>query len=114
MQGNLFISAALCLDCTDIAEKLALTDQVARAFADGTLDSASTTQPLPIGVPGRPARPMLVAPRQLPQRGLGSSEGRAALIHAVAHIELTPSIWPGTLSTGSAACHSTITETGSP
>jgi len=25
VQGNLFISAALCLDCTDIAEKLALT-----------------------------------------------------------------------------------------
>lgn len=87
MQGNLFTSAALCLDCTDIAEKLALTDEVARAFAEGQLDSTSTAQPLPIGVPGRPARPALVAPRQLPQRGLGSAEGRAALIHAVAHIE---------------------------
>ena len=87
MQGNLFVSAALCLDCTDIAEKLALTDEVARAFSDGNLDRANTARPLPIGVPGRPARPVLVAPRQLPQRGLGSGEGRAALIHAVAHIE---------------------------
>lgn len=38
-------------------------------------------------VPGRPDLPRLVAPREVPHRGLGSVEGRAALIHAVAHIE---------------------------
>ncbi|NCT68297.1 MAG: ferritin-like domain-containing protein, partial [Rhodanobacteraceae bacterium] len=43
--------------------------------------------PAPIAAPGRPARPRLVAPRQLAQRGLGTPEGRAALVHAVAHIE---------------------------
>ncbi|MES2683191.1 MAG: ferritin-like domain-containing protein [Pseudomonadota bacterium] len=37
--------------------------------------------------PGRPAQPLLVRPREVPQRGLGSVEGRAALCHAVAHIE---------------------------
>ena len=37
--------------------------------------------------PGRPALPMLVRPRDVPARGLGSIEGRAALCHAVAHIE---------------------------
>jgi uncharacterized ferritin-like protein (DUF455 family) len=37
--------------------------------------------------PGRPARPELVAPRQLAKRTLTNAEGRAALIHAVAHIE---------------------------
>ncbi|KAB8188889.1 DUF455 family protein, partial [Lysobacter maris] len=37
--------------------------------------------------PGRPARPRLVHPRELPRRGLGSDEGRAAFIHAIAHIE---------------------------
>jgi uncharacterized ferritin-like protein (DUF455 family) len=36
---------------------------------------------------GRPQRPTLVSPRSLAQRGLGSPEGRAALVHAVAHIE---------------------------
>ncbi|HKY92429.1 MAG TPA: ferritin-like domain-containing protein, partial [Nevskiaceae bacterium] len=36
---------------------------------------------------GRPARPELVRPRDVPHRGLGSAEGRAALVHAVAHIE---------------------------
>lgn len=38
-------------------------------------------------VPGRPATPALVAPRDVPRRGLGSREGRGALVHAVAHIE---------------------------
>lgn len=37
--------------------------------------------------PGRPKKPVLVRPRAVPHRGLGSVEGRAALCHAVAHIE---------------------------
>ncbi len=38
-------------------------------------------------VPGRPQRPSLVHPREVPRRALGSREGRCALLHAVAHIE---------------------------
>ncbi len=38
--------------------------------------------------PGRPAEPPLVSPRDAPKRGMGSVEGRVALIHALAHIEL--------------------------
>ncbi|HEX4894777.1 MAG TPA: ferritin-like domain-containing protein [Solimonas sp.] len=38
-------------------------------------------------IPGRPAQPVLVHPREVPHRGLGSVAGRAALLHAVAHIE---------------------------
>jgi hypothetical protein len=38
-------------------------------------------------LPGRPARPELVPPRDLKARKLTSREGRAAMIHAVAHIE---------------------------
>ncbi|TWI00954.1 uncharacterized ferritin-like protein (DUF455 family) [Luteimonas cucumeris] len=38
-------------------------------------------------MPGRPPKPALVHPRDLPKRGLGSDEGRAAFIHAIAHIE---------------------------
>lgn len=37
--------------------------------------------------PGRPPRPELVHPRDLPRRRPGSLEGRVALIHAIAHIE---------------------------
>ena len=36
---------------------------------------------------GRPARPGLVPPKEVGQRGLGTPIGRAALIHAIAHIE---------------------------
>ncbi len=48
---------------------------------------ADAGEPSPIGEPGRPQRPELVAPRDLVQRRLSSIEGRAALIHAIAHIE---------------------------
>lgn len=37
--------------------------------------------------PARPAAPRLVPPGEVPRRRLGSPEGRAALLHAVAHIE---------------------------
>jgi uncharacterized ferritin-like protein (DUF455 family) len=37
--------------------------------------------------PGRPDRPALVHPRAVLNRGLGTADGRAALVHAVAHIE---------------------------
>ncbi|WP_442592291.1 ferritin-like domain-containing protein [Parapusillimonas sp. JC17] len=39
------------------------------------------------GVPGRPARPQLVEPQKVKTRSMGSPEGRAALIHSLAHIE---------------------------
>ena len=42
----------------------------------------------PSGIPGRPECPQLVHHKQLKQRSLKTTEGRAALIHALAHIEL--------------------------
>ncbi len=39
------------------------------------------------GVPGRPERPELVPPQSVPRRGFGTREGRAATMHAIAHIE---------------------------
>jgi uncharacterized ferritin-like protein (DUF455 family) len=38
-------------------------------------------------IPGRPARPELVPPRQVKTRSMRTVEGRAALIHALSHIE---------------------------
>lgn len=38
-------------------------------------------------IPGRPLKPVLVPPREVRQRSMTSVEGRAALIHALAHIE---------------------------
>jgi uncharacterized ferritin-like protein (DUF455 family) len=45
------------------------------------------TPVLPIAEAGRPEKPELVDPARLKRRRLGSEKGRAALIHAVAHIE---------------------------
>ncbi|MFZ6644687.1 ferritin-like domain-containing protein [Undibacterium sp. TJN25] len=41
----------------------------------------------PEGVPGRPDKPDLVAPLDVKRRAMNTVEGRAALIHALAHIE---------------------------
>ncbi len=38
-------------------------------------------------IPGRPQHPILVPPLTLPKRSMRTVEGRAALIHALAHIE---------------------------
>ena len=38
-------------------------------------------------IPGRPTRPTLVSPRALERRPMNTVAGRAALIHALAHIE---------------------------
>lgn len=42
---------------------------------------------IPVGLPGRPARPELVDPRQLQRRSMSTPAGRAVLLHALAHIE---------------------------
>ena len=85
---SLYATAAHCLAASDPVEKLRLTHAAAAAFARGELTvDPDAPAPLPIGAPGRPARPELVSPRDLSQRGLGRAEGRAAFLHAVAHIE---------------------------
>ena len=85
---SLSAAAYACLRAATPDDKLALTFATAEAFARGELvidDSAPP--PEPIRMPGRPARPQLVPSRELPKRGFGSNEGRAAFIHSIAHIE---------------------------
>ena len=41
----------------------------------------------PAGVPGRPERPILVAPGAVAPRSVHTREGHASLLHALAHIE---------------------------
>lgn len=86
--ADLYAAAKRCLDATDPAEKLRLTHAVWEGLESGALHPDSgAPEPEPISAPGRPARPQLVPQRQVPHRGLGTPEGRAALVHAVAHIE---------------------------
>jgi uncharacterized ferritin-like protein (DUF455 family) len=85
---DLFSAALACLLHAEPEGKRALTAATAQAFRDGKLGLIGPDQPVPdVEQPGRPARPRLIAARHLPQRGLGSAEGRAAFVHAIAHIE---------------------------
>src|SRR5699024_3652328 len=79
---------AAALAATDPANKITLTRRLREDWQAGRLSLTATAgEPAPIGTPGRPDRPLLVAPRELVQRKLTTPEGRAALIHSIAHIE---------------------------
>ena len=86
--NNLHTAAKACLDASDPGEKLRLTHATWQALEAGELhpDPMPAARE-PMTAPGRPARPRLVPQRQVPRRGLGTPEGRAALVHAIAHIE---------------------------
>ncbi|MEN1957493.1 ferritin-like domain-containing protein [Luteimonas changyuni] len=100
MARSLFDAARDCLAAASPEDKVAATHAAAAAFRRGELvidadggsgtgggTDANASGPDPIRMPGRPLRPRLVHPRELPRRGFGSDEGRAAFIHAIAHIE---------------------------
>lgn len=75
--------ALAALAATAWPEKLAAV----RAIADNAeLDCGRVFAPLD-GLPGRPLLPELVAPSEVRQRSMATLEGRAALLHALAHIE---------------------------
>ena len=83
-------AAAHCLAVRDPVAKVAATRAAFAAFSQGRLPLAAPEHwpqiPDPADV-GRPDRPQLVPPRRLSSRGLGSDAGRAAFLHAIAHIE---------------------------
>ena len=62
--------------------------QAALALAIDLPVGAEAAIEAPPGIPGRPPRPELVPHSQLEQRSVATLEGRAALIHSIAHIEL--------------------------
>ena len=83
MVTELRTAARQALCCAAPADKVAMLRAVDAATA---VVEPGLVLP-PVDEPGRPARPSLVAPARVPRRGTGSPAGRAALIHAIAHIE---------------------------
>ncbi len=78
------------LTTADGREKTALSRRHAAAWfaarkAGTPLTIGTATPPMQ---PARPDKPALLSPRDVPRRRPGSPEGRIALLHAVAHIEL--------------------------
>ena len=78
------------LRTADGREKTALSRRFAAQWRDargrGAVPEIGTATP-PMH-PARPTAPELLSPRDVPRRRPGSPEGRIALLHAVAHIEL--------------------------
>lgn len=88
------------MDLRDMAvEVLSTADplskaKTSRAFASQWRDARKEAVALPLGRatppdrPARPDRPALLDPRDVPKRKPGTPAGRAAMLHAIAHIEL--------------------------
>jgi uncharacterized ferritin-like protein (DUF455 family) len=88
MNTELRARALLCLTEADTFAKVAAVAALASDSEQGIciLDTyAGLTNHTDI--PGRPAKPDLVPPRLVGRRSMNTQEGRAMLIHALAHIE---------------------------
>jgi len=82
------LSALHCLACKQVVDKTVGVAALNQAWLaeELSLDAAVLlTANAPI--PGRPLKPELVSPLQVEKRSMRTVEGRAALIHAIAHIE---------------------------
>jgi len=81
--------AALCwLAETDAVRKAAGVRLLALNWLSGEVELDADTSLTPQQpIPGQPARPELVPPLSVKKRAMHTPEGRAVLIHALAHIE---------------------------
>ncbi len=84
---NIFDLARLCLQNTDIEEKLATTHLATKLLKQNQLSFESEKPPCPINKTQFPNRPQLLAPKNMPKRKLHTPDGVMAMFHALAHIE---------------------------
>lgn len=85
---DLYQKALSALLERDPSAKVVATKALQADWDAGRLNWEQRDAPVePISEPGRPERPVLVSPRDVERRQVGTPEGRAALIHAIAHIE---------------------------
>lgn len=87
MSGGLFEVSRHCLALSDPEAKCDGVADLWAACQRGAVALDPDCPVQPVGPPGRPEQPRLVDASRVPKRKLGSARGRAALVHAVAHIE---------------------------
>jgi uncharacterized ferritin-like protein (DUF455 family) len=78
---------ATCLLASEPEDKSASVHALWNDWQAGRVEAMADAPRQSIDQPGRPDRPVLVAPQQVPRRRADTLAGRAALIHALAHIE---------------------------
>ena len=81
-------AAMEALAAADLDRKVERTNLACRLWFGRKLGLHAPGDPALPSRPGRPAEPQLVPPRTVKRRSVHTSEGRIALIHALAHIEL--------------------------
>lgn len=87
MSKNIFQATYECLMEADLDKKVQMLAQLQQDWTEDAFDFEPTSEIHRIPDPGRPDKPELVPPKELPKRRLGSNEGHAALMHSIAHIE---------------------------
>ena len=88
MITDLFARACRCLLEPEITAKVSGTHALKADWDAGRLELGQEAAPVTAAVAaGRPSRPVLVSPFAVERRGVNTTAGRAALIHALAHIE---------------------------
>jgi len=91
MATDFFQRVRQCFAASDVDEKLQLTHILAKqvrqdkAYIQSSLNQFA--EPLSSQSNGYPKKPELVSATGVPKRGFGTQEGRAIMIHAIAHIE---------------------------
>ncbi|ODN69781.1 hypothetical protein A6302_02903 [Methylobrevis pamukkalensis] len=81
--------ARLVVATADLAEKVDLAYRTARDWFGRRLDRGTgTIGPALAERPGRPEHPILLPPREMKRRSAVGLQGRIALLHSLAHIEL--------------------------
>ncbi|PHV09845.1 ferritin-like domain-containing protein [Chitinimonas sp. BJB300] len=86
MKTSLYPRLGEVLAQPDPDTKAILADALWADWQAGKFNHAMGWQ-APPQQPGRPEKPVLLPPQQVPRRRLGSTAGRAALLHAIVHIE---------------------------
>ncbi|MEZ5811398.1 MAG: ferritin-like domain-containing protein [Rhizobiaceae bacterium] len=80
--------AIAAISSADLDLKRSITRDLHKRWQTRTISLSSPLDPPIPERPGRPEKPLLVAPRLVRKRSLNSESGRIALVHALAHIEL--------------------------
>ena len=88
MPSTLRQAAIEALREPDLDRKVDRTNTACRLWFGRRLGVHAPTDPSLPDRPGRPAEPLLVSPRTVKRRSVHSPQGRIAMIHALAHIEL--------------------------
>ena len=87
MEKSLWFHIRECFLLKDALKKAETTQAMVAEFRKGRLSFSPWQEAASVYAPGRPNKPELVNPGSVAKRKLGSVEGRAIMMHAIAHIE---------------------------